>query len=67
MAGAFARGNGVAVLLAATQGVTISQGVPVVLADVGVENVNAQIDVLLAAGVLRRPGHDGAEVLKLDD
>ena len=54
MAGAFAPGNSVAVLLAATQRVTVSQGVPVVLADAGVENVNAQIDALLATGVLRR-------------
>ena len=47
-------GDSVAVLLAATQRVTVSQGVPVVLADAGVENVNAQIDALLATGVLRR-------------
>ena len=47
VAGAFAPGNSVAVLLAATQRVTVSQGVPVVLADGGVENVAAQIDALL--------------------
>ena len=50
---AFLPGNSVAGLLAATQRVTVSQGVPVVLADAGVENVNAQIDALLATGVLR--------------
>jgi hypothetical protein len=54
VAGAFAPGNSVAVLLAATQRVTVSQGVPVVLADAGVENVNAQVDALLATGALRR-------------
>ena len=54
VAGAFAPGNSVAVLLAATQRVTVSHGVPVVLADAGVENVNAQVDALLATGVLRR-------------
>ena len=54
VAGAFAPGNSVAVLLAATQGAAVSQGIPVVLADAGVENVNAQIDALLATGVLRR-------------
>jgi transposase InsO family protein len=54
VAGAFAPGNSVTVLLAATQGATASQGVPVVLADAGVENVNARIDALLATGALRR-------------
>jgi putative transposase len=54
VAGAFAPGNSVAVLLAATQRLTVSQGVPVVLAAAGVENVNAQVDALLATGVLRR-------------
>ena len=39
---------------AATQSATVSEHVPVVLADGGVENVNAQIDALLATGVLRR-------------
>jgi hypothetical protein len=54
VAGAFAPDNSVAVLLAATQRVTVSQGVPLVLADAGVENVNAQIDALLATGALWR-------------
>ncbi len=54
VAGAFAPGNSVAVLLEASQHATPSARVPVVLADGGVENVNAQIDALLATGVLRR-------------
>jgi len=54
VAGTFAPGNSVAVLLATTQCATASQAVPVVLADAGVENVNAPIDALLATGVLRR-------------
>jgi putative transposase len=54
VADAFAPGNSVAVLLAATERAAVSQGVPVVLADAGVENVNAQVDALLATGVLRR-------------
>ena len=36
------------------QHATASEHVPVVLADGGVENVNAQIDALLATGVLQR-------------
>ena len=54
MAETFAPSSSVAVLGAATQGATVSEHVPVVLADGGVENVNAQIDALLATGVLRR-------------
>ncbi|WP_157898902.1 integrase core domain-containing protein [Luteitalea pratensis] len=42
------------VLLAASQGATPSESTPLVLAYAGVENVNAQIDALLATGVLRR-------------
>jgi hypothetical protein len=41
------------VLLAATQGTTRSESAPVVLADAGVENVNAQVDALIETGVLR--------------
>jgi transposase InsO family protein len=52
VADTFAPANSVAVLLAATQGVTRSD--PVVLADAGVENVNAQVDALIETGVLRR-------------
>jgi len=54
VAGTFAPGNSVVVLLDASQHATPSAHVPVVLADAGVENVNAQIDALLATGVLRR-------------
>ena len=43
-----------AVLLDASRGATSSDTTPVVLADAGVENVNAQVDALIAAGVLRR-------------
>ena len=54
VADTFAPVNSVAVLLAATQGATRSQSAPVVLADAGVENVNAQVDALIEMGVLRR-------------
>ena len=54
MADTFAPVNRVAVLLAATQGATRSPSAPVVLADAGVENVNAQVDALIETGVLRR-------------
>jgi hypothetical protein len=46
--------NSAAVLLEATRGATRSTGAPVVLADGGVENVNAQVDALIETGVLRR-------------
>ena len=41
-------------LLDASRGATPSDTAPVVLADAGVENVNAQVDALIDAGVLRR-------------
>jgi hypothetical protein len=44
----------VAVLLEASQGATHSAGTRVVLADAGVENVNAHVDALIETGVLRR-------------
>ena len=50
----FAPGNSVAVLLEATRRATSADTTPVVLADSGVENVNAQVDELIATGVLRR-------------
>jgi transposase InsO family protein len=50
----FAPANSVAVLVEAGRDATPSETTPVVLADAGVENVNAQIDELIAAGVLRR-------------
>src|SRR4029434_11201232 len=40
--------------LEASRGATRSASAPVVLADAGVENVNAQVDELIATGVLRR-------------
>ena len=40
--------------LEASRGATPSATTPVVLADAGVENVNAQIDDLITTGVLRR-------------
>jgi hypothetical protein len=46
--------NSVAVLVDATRGAMPSATTPVVLADAGVENVNAQVDDLIATGVLRR-------------
>jgi putative transposase len=54
VADTFAPVNSVAVLLEASQGATPSETIPVVLADAGVENVNAQFDDLITAGVLRR-------------
>jgi len=50
----FAPVNSVAVLLDASRGTTPSETTPVVLADAGVENVNAHVDDLIATGVLRR-------------
>jgi putative transposase len=46
--------NSVAVLVEASRGATPSETTPVVLADAGVENVNAQVDELITTGVLRR-------------
>ncbi len=43
-----------AVLLDASRGATPSDTTPVVLADAGVENVNAQVDALIVTGMLRR-------------
>ena len=50
----FAPVNSVAVLVEASRGATAAEATPVVLADAGVENVNAQVDDLITAGVLRR-------------
>ncbi|MPZ20033.1 MAG: DDE-type integrase/transposase/recombinase [Luteitalea sp.] len=54
VADTFAPVNSVAVLLEASRGATRSASAPVVLADAGVENVDAQVDALIATGVLRR-------------
>ena len=54
VADAFAPVNSVAVLVEASRGATPSATTPVVLADAGVENVNAQVDDLIASGALRR-------------
>jgi putative transposase len=54
VAESFAPVNTVAVLLDASRAATASDAAPVVLADAGVENVNAQVDELITAGVLRR-------------
>ncbi|MBN4048181.1 DDE-type integrase/transposase/recombinase [bacterium AH-315-O15] len=50
----FAPVNSAAVLLDASRAATPSDTAPVVLADAGVENVNAQVDALIDTGVLRR-------------
>src|SRR5262245_6235799 len=50
----FAPVNSVAVLVEAGRGATPSETTPVVLADAGVENVNAYVDELITTGVLRR-------------
>src|SRR5262245_26402271 len=68
VADTFAPGNSVAVLLEASRGATRSANAPVVLADAGVGNVNAQVDELIDTGVLRpSAGLHGAEGLELDD
>ncbi len=54
VADTFAPVNSVAILLDARRGATPSGTVPVVMADGGVENVNAQVDDLITTGVLRR-------------
>ena len=54
VANTFAPVNSVAVLLEASRGATRSASAPVVVADAGVENVNAQVDALIDTGVLRR-------------
>lgn len=54
VADTFAPANTVAVLLEASRGATRAASTPVVLADAGVENVNAQVDALIDSGVLRR-------------
>jgi hypothetical protein len=46
VADTFAPINSVAVLLEASRGATRSASAPVLLADAGVENVNAQVDAL---------------------
>ena len=46
--------NSVAVLVEAGRGAMPSETPPVVLADAGVENVNAHVDELITTGVLRR-------------
>jgi transposase InsO family protein len=54
VADTFAPVNSVAVLLEASRGATRSASAPVVVADAGVENINAQVDELIDTGVLRR-------------
>jgi hypothetical protein len=46
--------NSVIVLVEANRGATPSATTPVVMADAGVENVNAEVDDLITTGVLRR-------------
>ena len=54
VADTFAPVNSVSVLLDASRAAAPSDTTPVVLADAGVENVNAQVDALIETGVLRR-------------
>jgi hypothetical protein len=54
LAETFAPANSVAVLVEASRTATPSETTPVVLADAGIENVNAQVDNLITTGVLRR-------------
>jgi hypothetical protein len=54
LAETFAPVNSVAVLVEASRGATAAETMPVVLADAGIENVNALVDDLITTGVLRR-------------
>ena len=54
VADTFAPGTSVAVQLEATRGAIPAASTLVVLTDAGAENVNAQVDGLIATGVLRR-------------
>jgi transposase InsO family protein len=54
VADTFAPVNSLAVLVDASRPATGADRVPVVVADAGVENVNAEVDALIATGVLRR-------------
>jgi putative transposase len=54
VADTFAPVNSVTVLLDASRASAPSDTTPVVLADAGAENVNAQVDALIETGVLRR-------------
>ena len=54
VADTFAPGSSVVVPLEASRGAIRSASAPLVLADAGVENVNAHVDELIATGVLRR-------------
>jgi transposase InsO family protein len=54
VADTFAPINSVTVLLDASRAAAPPEGTPVVLADAGVENVNAHVDALIETGVLRR-------------
>jgi len=53
VADSFAPANSVAVLLEATWGARRATSAPLVLADAGVENVNAQVDALIETGLPR--------------
>jgi hypothetical protein len=53
VADTFAPVNSLAVLLDASRRATGADTVPVVLADAGVVNVNAEVDAIIATGVLR--------------
>ena len=53
VADTFAPVNSVTVLLDASRAAASSGTVPVVLADAGVENVNAQVDALIHTGITR--------------
>ena len=54
LADKFDPANTIALLLEAERGVARSDEPPTVVADAGVENVNAQVDELIHSGVLRR-------------
>jgi putative transposase len=54
VAGTFAPVNNVTMLLDASRAAAPSDTIPIVLADAGVENVNAQVAALIQSGVLRQ-------------
>ena len=54
VADSFAPANSVTVLLEACRHTTSADTTPVVLADGGVENVNAEVDALITSGILHR-------------
>jgi hypothetical protein len=64
VADTFAPVNSVAVLVEASRGATPSETTPVVLADAGTENVNAQVDALISTRFVRDAAECAAGVVR---